>query len=67
MEQLLSFLQGFNIQTIVSMGFIVWYFNKDVKDSIDNLDRDIRAMNTRLSRVEGTLYGKDVYKATKEE
>lgn len=70
-QEIIGFVQGFNLQTILSMGLIVWYFSRDVKSSleskIDNLDRDVRAMNTRVGRLEGAIYGKDVYKSTKEE
>ncbi len=67
-EAILDFLKEFNLQTIVSMGIMLWFFSRNIKselkNSIDNLDRDIRAMNTRMSRLEGTVYGKDVYKYT---
>jgi hypothetical protein len=66
MDQLISFLKEFNIQTILSMGLIMWYFTSDVKKSleikIDKLDNDVREMNSRICRIEGTVYGKDVYK-----
>ena len=61
MDSLLNFLQGFNIQTILSITVVMWYFTRDIKGSIDALDRDIREMNTRVSRIEGTVYGKDAY------
>ena len=65
MHDLLDFFKEFNIQTILSMTVIIWYFTRDIKTSleskIDNLDKDIRAMNTRISRIEGTVYGKDIY------
>jgi len=65
MKDLLDFLREFNAQTIISVGVMVWYFTKDMKKelkaSIDNLDADLRKMNTRISRIEGTVYGKDIY------
>ena len=57
-----EFLNGFNIQMIISMTIILWYFTKEIKTSIQNLDKDIQAMNSRVSRLEGTLYGREVYK-----
>ncbi len=66
MDDIISFFKEFNAHNIISMGLVVWYFTHDIKVSlekkIDALDSDIRAMNTRLGRVEGTVYGKDVYK-----
>lgn len=61
MEMILNFFKEFNIQTILSLALIMWYFTRDIKGSIDNLDKDIRDMNTRVSRLEGTVYGKDMY------
>jgi hypothetical protein len=66
LEKIASFLHEFNLQTIISMAFVVWYFTRDIKSAIDNLDKDVREMNTRISRLEGTVYGKDVYKLTGE-
>jgi len=62
MDQIYSFLKEFNLQNILSLSLIVWYFTRDLKVSIDTLDKDVRAMNTRIGRLEGTVYGKDVYK-----
>lgn len=62
MDTILNFLKEFNLQTILSLFAIVWYFTRDIKLSIDNLDRDVREMNTRVGRLEGTIYGKDIYK-----
>jgi len=56
-----SFFREFNLQTILSMIAVMWYFTRDIKNSIDSLDKDVREMNTRMSRLEGTVYGKDVY------
>lgn len=47
MNEALEFIKGFNIQTILSLGLIVWYFTRDIKSSIDKLDADINKMNTR--------------------
>ncbi len=65
MTEILEFLKEFNVQTILSMAVIVWYFTRDLKSQISLLDKDLQAMNTRLSRVEGTVYGKDLYKGEK--
>ena len=67
MEEVWGFLKGFNIQTILSLGAIVWYFSRDIKASINLLDHDVRTMNTRISRIEGTVYGKQVYDHAKED
>ncbi len=61
MKEIFDFIRDFNIQNILSMFAICWYFSRDVKLSIDNLDKDVRNMNTRVTRLEGTIYGKDIY------
>jgi hypothetical protein len=66
LDKVLNFLSEFNLQTIVSMGVIVWYFTRDVKSSVDNLDKDVREMNTRISRLEGSVYGRHVYEQIKD-
>jgi hypothetical protein len=65
--QVNNFLAGFNLQTIISVLAIAWYFTRDIKTAINNLDRDIREMNTRISRVEGTVYGANIYQELKKE
>jgi hypothetical protein len=61
MDQVLDFLKAFNIQTIVSLFAIVWYFSRDIKSSIEKVDSDLKMMNTRISRLEGTVYGTKMY------
>ncbi len=65
MNDVIEFLKTFDFKTVVSLGAIMWYFTRDIKVSIDRLDEDLRKMNSRLSRLEGTVYGKDVYNYVK--
>lgn len=66
MHELLEFLKGFNIQTILSMALIVWLLTKDIKRdlqaSINTLHEDMKKMDKRISRIEGTVYGTKEYK-----
>lgn len=62
MDKLLDFFREFNIQTILSMAAIVWLFTRNLENKIEKIHEDFIMMNTRLSRTEGTIYGKDVYK-----
>lgn len=64
MNEVMEFMKGFDLHTIISTGIIMWYFTQDIKASIvnDRTDQDVRKMNSRLSQLEGTVYGKDVYK-----
>lgn len=65
--EIIEFLKEFNLQNILSMGIIMWYFTREIKKSIENLDKDLRCMNTRVSRIEGSVYGKEIYNTIKEE
>ena len=62
MDEIIKFLNGFNVQTILSTGAIVWYFNKGLGEKIDHIERELKETNTRISRLEGTVYGENVYK-----
>ena len=66
MSEILEFLKGFNIQNILSLFLIIWYFSRDIKASIEKLDHDLIKMNTRVSRLEGTVFGKGVYNSVEE-
>lgn len=61
MEQLIEFLQGFNIQNILCFVAVIWYFTKDLKAELQSIHHDLNIMNTRISRLEGTVYGKEIY------
>lgn len=67
MNELFDFLKGFNIQTILSIVLVIWYFTRDIKSSIESLTKEMHTLNTRVSRIEGSVYGKDVYNKVKED
>lgn len=62
MQELIAFFKEFNVQTILSLGVIMWYFTRDIKLEIRSIHKDLKGMDIRLSRIEGTVYGKDLYK-----
>lgn len=66
MDKFLEFLQEFNIQNIISLIIIVWYFTRDLKKEIEKVNAELHQMNTRISRIEGTVYGKEIYEKIKE-
>jgi hypothetical protein len=61
MEELLKFFKEFNIQTIMTVLLGMWYFTRDIKTEIRSIHKDLKGMDTLLSRLEGTTYGKDLY------
>lgn len=66
MEEFIKFLKDFNIQNIISMGIIIWYFTRDIKKDMHEMNAELHKMNTRVSRIEGTVYGKDIYEKVKD-
>ena len=80
MDKILVFFAQFNVQTIIAMIIISWYFVRDIKnemkileakmdrqsDRTDRLYEMFLQVNTRISRVEGTVYGKEIYEKLKD-
>lgn len=66
MHELVEFLKGFNFQTIISLFAINWYLLRDVKKEVESIHKEFKFINIRLSRVEGTVYGKDIYAPNKD-
>lgn len=66
MQEIFEFLKGFSFQNVLSMVAIMWFFTRQIKSSLESLHRDFMDMNTRVSRIEGTVYGKDLYTKRKE-
>lgn len=51
MDKIISFLNGFNIQTIVSLGLMMWYFNHHVERKIDEIKMDLKQQGARTDRL----------------
>jgi hypothetical protein len=51
MDQALEFLKGFNIQTILSLGVVVWWFTKDIKTEMKLLEAKIDTQAGRTDRL----------------
>lgn len=69
MNELVSLLKDLNVPTILTIFAAVWVATrglrsdiKDVKEEINDIHKEFKFINIRLSRVEGTFYGKDIYK-----
>lgn len=62
-DQILSFLR----ENILLLTVIMCYFTRDLKASIEQVDLDLKKMNTRISRLEGTVYGSDIYNKIKDD
>ncbi len=73
MHELIEYLKQYDLFMLLTLGTLIWYLlkgiekalnvsTKSIETKIDALDKDMRIMNTRISRIEGTVYGKEVYK-----
>lgn len=38
MDQVLEFLKGFNVQTILSLGAIIWYFHRHTDAKLEKME-----------------------------
>jgi hypothetical protein len=57
MEEIFTFLKGFDLHTIITMVFIGWFFTKDIKKDMDagfeKIEKSIGEIKERLARIEG--------------
>lgn len=51
MENVIEFLKGFNLQTIISLVLIVWYFSRHIESKIQMLDSKIDQQSARTDRL----------------
>lgn len=56
MDKLLDFLNGFNIQTIIAMTVVLWYFTRDMRNEIKREIDAIRQENTVQANRSDKLY-----------
>jgi len=51
MDQVLDFMKGFNIQTILSLAGIVWFFSSSLKSEMKLLEAKIDQQSNRSDRL----------------
>jgi hypothetical protein len=61
LEFMLNTITGMNLHTLAFFVVTIWYFTKDIRSDLKAMKTEMHASNTRLSRVEGTVYGKKMY------
>jgi len=61
MKEVIDFVRELDLHQIVIMWGAMWYFTKDLKAQMVKLDEDLRSMNSRTSRLEGTVYERKIY------
>ncbi len=67
--EIINFLKDLNLATILTVIAASWWFNrsiradvKEINEEIKSIHKEFKFINIRLSRVEGTVYGSDIYK-----
>lgn len=56
MDKLVDFFNGFNIQTILAMTAVLWYFTRDIRKEIKKEIDAIRQENTVQANRSDRLY-----------
>ena len=51
MDKVLTFLSGFNIQTIITLGVMMWYFGRHIEQKILLLEFDLKQQGARTDRL----------------
>ena len=51
MTEIIDFVKGFNIQTILSLGIIVWAFSANIKSEMKLLEAKIDKQSERTDRL----------------
>lgn len=51
MDNFIAFLNGFNLQTIFTLGAMMWYFNHHVEKKIDKIEVDLKQQGARTDRL----------------
>ena len=76
MHEFVALLKDLNMPTILTIIGATWFFNrglrrdikelkeevKDIHEDIKSIHKEFKFINIRLSRTEGTVYGKEIYK-----
>ena len=54
-------LTGLNLHTLFFFLLSMWWFTKDIRADVKSMKDELHASNTRVSRIEGTVYGRKLY------
>lgn len=60
-NDVLSAITGLNLHTLVFFIVTTWWFTKEIKADVKEMKTEMHLANTRVSRLEGTVYGKKMY------
>lgn len=66
-EEIVKLIQLFEIPQLVGCGVIIWFFTRDLRINLQKLTDDFHKMNTRVARLEGTVFGAKIYDSVDED
>lgn len=66
-DEIVKLIQLFELPQLVGCGVIVWFFTKDIRSDLQKLTEDFHKMNTRVARLEGSVYGNKIYESVDED
>ena len=53
---------GLDIKQCAFIVVAMWWFTKDIKREVHEIKEEMRSINVRVGRLEGTVYGRNFYK-----
>lgn len=58
-QELVELVTGLNIQSLAFFLFAMWWFTRNLHKELHDVVQEVRSVNLRVARLEGTVYGKD--------
>lgn len=55
MKDVVDFIKGFDLHTIIIVGIAFWLLNGSLGSRIDKLEERVTSIDARLSRIEGAF------------
>lgn len=66
-DELCKLVTGLNIQTLLFFLVASWWYTRNLHKELHDVVQELRSSNIRVARLEGTVYGKAVYKDSDKE
>ena len=61
-QDLCELVTGLNIQNLVFFLIAMWWFTRNLHKELHAVVQELRSVNLRVARLEGTVYGISAYK-----
>lgn len=50
MEEIWTFVKGFDIQTIISMSLMLWFFSRHIDTKFEKIDAKFESLDSKIQR-----------------